>query len=36
MIIPKQMDCIEISKYGGPENLIFSQRKIPEILKKLK
>jgi putative PIG3 family NAD(P)H quinone oxidoreductase len=33
MIIPKQMDCIEISKYGGPENLLISKREIPQISK---
>ena len=31
MIIPKKIDCIEIVKYGGPDNLIITERDTPEI-----
>ena len=33
MILPKQIDCIEIVKYGGPENLIMTRRDTPQINK---
>ena len=31
MIIPKQIDCIEIIKYGGPDNLVITKRDTPQI-----
>jgi len=33
MTLPKQIDCIEIIKYGGPENLIMTKRDTPQINK---
>jgi len=33
MTLPKQIDCIEIVKYGGPENLILTKRDTPQIKK---
>ena len=33
MTLPKQIDCIEIVKYGGPENLIMTKREMPQINK---
>jgi len=33
MTLPKQIDCIEIVKYGGPENLIMTKRDTPLINK---
>ena len=33
MTLPKQIDCIEIVKYGGPENLIMTKRDTPQIKK---
>ena len=33
MTLPKQIDCIEIVKYGGPENLIMTKRDTPQINK---
>ena len=33
MKLPKQIDCIEIIKYGGPENLIMTKRDTPQINK---
>ena len=33
MILPKQIDCIEIVKYGGPENLVLTKRDAPQIEK---
>ena len=29
-ILPKEIECIEIKKYGGPENLILSKRPMPK------
>ncbi len=31
MIIPKDIDCIEITKPGGPENLLLVKREMPKI-----
>ena len=31
MIIPKKIDCIEIVKYGGPDNLVIKKRDTPQI-----
>ena len=33
MTLPKQIDCIEIIKYGGPENLVMTKRDTPQIKK---
>ena len=33
MTLPKQIDCIEIIKYGGPENLVLTKRDTPQIKK---
>ena len=33
MKLPKQIDCIEIIKYGGPENLVMTKRDTPQIKK---
>ena len=33
MTLPKKIDCIEIIKYGGPENLIMTKRDTPQINK---
>ena len=33
MTLPKQIDCIEIIKYGGPENLVMTRRDTPQIKK---
>jgi len=30
MTTPKEMNCIEITKPGGPENLLLVKRKIPK------
>ena len=32
-LLPKEMQCIEIKKYGGPENLNLTKRPIPKIKK---
>ena len=33
MIIPKEIDCVEITKFGGPENLVITKRVTPKIKK---
>jgi len=30
MMIPKEMNCIQITKFGGPENLVLKKRKTPK------
>ena len=32
-LLPKEMKCIEIKEYGGPENLKLTRRPIPKIKK---